>query len=171
MSFLQNKIVNSEGYLMKKKETETDKAYKKTREELQGLPFESIREKKRAEDEINLANWKRLTSFRSFRDLVARPEFKDLQDEFKAGLMCGYSEGHSDAERIGDGDDSILKVYKASVGIQVLINEKKPADPVLVAQLAKSLTDSFGLLYYSVSGLISPNENKQSPDDLRKSLV
>ncbi len=154
-----------------KRDSESDKAYKKTREELQGLPFETIREKKKAEDEINMANWKRLASFKSFSELVSRPEFKDLHDEFKAGLMCGYSEGHSDVKKISDGDDSILKVYKASLGIQVIINEKKPADPVLVAQLAKSLTDSFGLLYYTVSGLIPQGDHKPSLDDLRKSLT
>lgn len=153
-----------------KKETDSDKAYKKTREELQGLPFETIREKKKAEDEINMANWKRLTSFKSFRDLVSRAEFKDLHDEFKAGFMCGYAENHTGEGKISDGDDSILKVYKASLGIQVIINEKRPADPVLVAQLAKSLTDSFGLLYYTVSGLIPPGDSKPSADDLRKSL-
>lgn len=158
----------TEGYKMKK-EIETDKAYKKTREELQGLPFETIREKKKIEDEINLANWKRLTGFKSFRELVSRPEFKDLHDEFEAGLMCGYANGTGETKN-PYGDDSILKVYKASLGIQVIINEKKPADPALVAQLAKSLTDSFGILYYTVSGLIPHGENKPSVDDLKKSL-
>ncbi|MBI2519483.1 MAG: hypothetical protein HYV97_03675 [Bdellovibrio sp.] len=153
-----------------KKDTESDKAYKKTREELQGLPFEIIREKKKAEDEINMANWKRLSSFKSFRELVNRPEFKDLNDEFKAGFMCGYAENHQSTEKVPDGDDSILKVYKASLGIQVIINEKKPADPVLVAQLAKSLTDSFGLLYYTVSGLIPPGESVPTSEQLKKSV-
>lgn len=68
-----------------KKEPESNKAYQKTRDELQGLPFETIREKKKIEEEINLANWKRLTGFKSFRELVSRPEFKDLQNEFEAG--------------------------------------------------------------------------------------
>lgn len=143
-------------------------SYKKTREELQGLPFETIREKKKIEDEINLANWKRLTGFKSFRELVSRPEFKELHDEFEAGLMCGYA-NENDTEN-SYGDDSILKVYKASLGIQIKINEKKPADPVLVAQLAKSLTDSFGLLYYTASGLIPQSESKPSTDDIRKSI-
>ena len=152
-----------------KKENESDKAYKKTREELHGLPLETIREKKKAEDEINLANWKRLTGFKSFRELVGRPEFKDLHDEFEAGLMCGYADGNSEGEKNSYGDDSILKVYKASLGIQVIINEKKPADPILVAQLAKSLTDSFGILYYTVSGLIPQGENKTLAEEMRKS--
>jgi hypothetical protein len=154
-----------------KNETKTEeKAYQKTREELQGLPFESIREKKRAEEEINMLNWKRLASYKSFRELVDRPEFRELQDEFKAGLMCGYTDNLSgeDAKENG-GDSSILKVFKASPGIQILINEKKPADPALVAQLAKSLTDSFGLLYYTVSGLISQTGNQSPADELNKS--
>lgn len=152
-----------------KKQSEAEKPYQKTREELQGLPFETIREKKKVEDEINLANWKRLTGFKSFRELVSRPEFKELHDEFEAGLMCGYSS--EEESKNPHGDDSILKVYKASLGIQVVINEKKPADPVLVAQLAKSLTDSFGLLYYTVSGLIPPTDNKPSLEEIRKSLA
>lgn len=155
---------------LKEKESDSDKAYKKTREELQGLPFETIREKKKVEDEINLANWKRLTSFKSFRDLMERSEFKDLRDEFEAGFMCGYA-GTKEDNKVSHGDDSILKVYKASVGIQILINEKKPADPVLVAQLAKSLTDSFGLLYYTVSGLVSQGDTKSSVEDLQKSIM
>lgn len=147
----------------------TEKAYQKTREELQGLPFETIREKKKIEDEINLANWKRLTSFKSFRDLMKRAEFKELQDEFEAGFMCGYADNEENKTK--HGDDSILKVYKASLGIQILVNEKKPADPVLVAQLAKSLTDSFGLLYYTVGGLVSQGDSKSSLDELKKSVL
>lgn len=146
----------------------SEKAYQKTREELQGLPFETIREKKKVEDEINLANWKRLTSFKSFRDLMERPEFKDLHDEFEAGFMCGYAD--NEENKSIHGDDSILKVYKASLGIQILVNEKRPADPILVAQLAKSLTDSFGLLYYTVGGLVSQGDSKSSFDDLKKSV-
>lgn len=152
------------------KKNESEKAaYQKTRDELQGLPFETIREKKKVEDEINLANWKRLAGFKSFRELVSRPEFQELHDEFEAGLMCGYAS--EEDPKSSHGDDSILKVYKASLGIQVKINEKKPADPILVAQLAKSLTDSFGLLYYTVSGLIPQGESKANIDDIRKALV
>lgn len=150
----------------KETESDSDKAYKKTREELQGLPFESIREKKKYEDEINLANWKRLTRFKSFRDLMERSEFKELRDEFEAGFMCGYGDS-----KTVHGDDSILKVYKASLGIQILVNEKKPADPALVAQLAKSLTDSFGLLYYTVGGLISQGEGKSNSEEMLKAIM
>jgi hypothetical protein len=155
---------------MEKSKKATEKSYKKTRNELQGLPFESMKDKKKAEEKIILDNWKRLSSFKSFKELLERPEFEDLRNEFKAGFMCGYSENIKNEVEATDGDDSILKVYKASLGIQVIINEKKPADAELVAQLAKSLTDSFGLLYYRVCGLI-PTEDSISDNNSLKNLI
>jgi hypothetical protein len=155
---------------MEKSKKATEKSYKKTRNELQGLPFENMKDKKKAEEKIILDNWKRLSSFKSFKELLERPEFEELRNEFKAGFMCGYSENVKSEVETPDGDDSILKVYKASLGIQIIINEKKPADAELVAQLAKSLTDSFGLLYYKVCGLL-PIENSGNSNNPLKNLT
>lgn len=156
--------------VMEKSKRAIEKSYKKTRNELQGLPFENMKDKKKAEEKITLDNWKRLSSFKSFKELLERPEFEELRNEFRAGFMCGYSENVKSEIETSDGDDSILKVYKASLGIQVIINEKKPADSELVAQLAKSLTDSFGLLYYRVCGLI-PIESSMTDYNSLKNLT
>lgn len=145
--------------MKKKQSTAKDQSYKKTREELQGLPFETVREKKKAEDDIHLANWKRLTSYKSFQELIKRNEFDEIQQELSTGFICRYSDTNTPT-------DSIMRVHKAPIGIEVLIDHKKSISNELISSLAKGLSESFGTLYYSIGGLLQ-NEisNRELQDE------
>jgi hypothetical protein len=131
-------------------------AYQKTRKELHGLPFKNMKEKRKAEDELILASWKRLASFKAFKAHLGREEFQEINEEFRTGIMCGYNDNKSRKTNL-TGDDRILRVFKAMpYGVQVLINEKKPADPQLIASLARALSDSFSDLFFcKIGGLIT----------------
>lgn len=131
-----------------------DKAYKKTREKLANTPFATVKELEAAEREIKLENWKRLATYRDFKSQLEGSENNSLKEDFETGILCGYADNNE--LKTKGGDASILRVYKAKAGIQVKINEKKPADPKLVSSLASNMAHAFGALFYEVSGLKKP---------------
>ncbi len=125
--------------------------YQKTREKLSNTPFNTVKELEAVDHEIGLENWKRLAIYRNFQKQLQGQENASLREDFEVGILCGFATNKD--IKINGGDASILRVYKASAGIQVKINENKPADPDLVASLAANMAHSFGSLFYEITGL------------------
>ncbi len=125
--------------------------YQKTRDKLSNTPFSTVKELEIAEHEIEVENWKRLATYRNFQKQLLVQENENLRKDFEVGILCGFAT--SEDIKINGGDAGLLRVYKASAGIQVKINENKPADPELVANLAANMAHSFGSLFYEVTGL------------------
>ena len=138
----------------KKKEDRDKTPYQKTREKLSGTPFSTVKELEAAEQEIKLENWKRLATYKDFQGQLENEGNESVKKDFETGILCGYA--NSEDLKAGNGDASILRVFKASAGIQVKINEKKPADPKLVSSLASNMAHAFGALFYEVAGLKKP---------------
>ena len=134
--------------------TSSTKSVKKTREKLANTPFSSVKEMESVERDINLKNWKRLATYRDFKNQLKNDSNIELRQDLETGVMCGYQDDNDENPK--SGDSSILRVYKAEAGIQVKINEKKPAEPRLISNLASGMVHSFGSLYYELSGLKAP---------------
>lgn len=123
---------------------------KQTKEKLKGLPFRSAKEMNKLQQEIALENWKRLTRYADFNNQVNKEEFKEVKEEFGTGFICGYSNQTNSAK---SGEAELLRVFKASRGVQIKIDENKASDPQMISKLASDMALAFGTLYYEVSGL------------------
>ena len=142
---------------------------KQTKEKLKGLPFKSAKEMNTAQQEIALDNWKRLTRYTDFNSQINKQEFKEVKEEFETGFMCGYSP-NGKVSPDDSGDVQLLRVFKASRGVQIKIKEKKATDPQIVSKLASDMALAFGTLYYEVSGL-KVNDPNESNSAKRMSVV
>lgn len=128
---------------------EVKKPYKKTREKLENTPFSTVKDMEMAEQAIRLENWRRLATYRDFKVQLEDESNHELKSDLETGVMCGYKGGDENV----CGDSSMLRVYKATHGIQVVINETKPADPSFLSSLAPGMVHAFGSLFYEMAGL------------------
>lgn len=121
---------------------------------LQGLPFKSATELKKAETEIDLKVWKSLTQAKAMREMLEREEFKFLKDEFKSGFTC----------TVGDNEEDLLRIYSDGNGIKMNINREtalKFENQEKLRMLIKTISETFANSYYSAMGIIpSPGESK-----------
>lgn len=137
----------------------------KTRQRLDRLPFSRASEQKKASDKIRYKLWERLEYARIFRELLDKPEFQFLKEEFMAGVVVGYQ---------GQPDDYLAKIYSDGLGIKVVMNknllEEMPASShAMLEVFIRSMSDSFSKSYYQMTGILSVDEESidQSLKELR----
>src|ERR1700738_4342047 len=108
-----------------------------TLEKLAGLPFKTATELKNAQEEVQLAIWKRLEEAKAIDALTKRPEYKFWRDEFESGLVCAY----------GEKNENLVRVYSNGPGIKVNINKELassiPSSEALLGVLVKSMSEAF----------------------------
>ncbi len=136
----------------KKEMTKTQKREKfsssKIKERLSQTPFKTIKELEAAEHKIALENWKRLATFRNFREQLCEKINEGTKKEFENGILCAIAgdEGYQ-------GRPIVRVYYKPGQGFQTKIDPKALDDPRAIDNLAANLTYAFGSLFYEVYGL------------------
>jgi len=138
-----------------------------TLEKLAGLPFKTATDLKKAQEEVQLAIWRRLEEAKAIDTLTKRDEYKFWRDEFEAGLVCGY----------GEKDGNLVRVYSNGPGIKVNINEELagsiPSSETLLGVLVKAMSESFASTYYKAKGILPIEQDdlqgeKKSPFEFAK---
>lgn len=135
----------------------------KTRDDLKGLPFETVKKRNSAQEEIRLNVWKRLETGRVFAELVTRSEFEYWRKEFQEGLS--WKDGPA-------GTDEVFKIFSPGTGVQVKLNkdliEKIPIASPILDSMFKSLSAAFVTNYYKAKGILPPEDEKIVPDGVSK---
>lgn len=129
-----------------------------TLEKLSDLPFESAKELKEAQHEVQMHIWRRLEEAKTLNQLLKKDEYAFWHDEFKNGLVCGYGEKTS----------NLVRVYSKGEGIQIDINKdlaaSVPTSEALLGTLVKSMSESFANTYYSAKGILDHPTEERSKD-------
>ncbi len=123
------------------------------RQKLKNTPFSKMEDMKKASQEIQQKVWERVEEARVFNEIVEKPEYKFIKDEFKEGLKCKY----------GDADAHLVRVYSEGKGIEIDINPDLASEAAqsgsFVESLIRSTGETFSKSYYKSKGIL-PNELK-----------
>lgn len=134
-----------------------------THERLAGLPFNSARAWKEAQDAVHMQVWRRMEEAKIINEMVQRPEYEFWREEFKEGLVCGYGE---------KGDGNIVRVYSEGNGVKIAINSShadgNPSSDSVLGTLIQAMSESFATTYYRAKGFI-PSVEVQTEDIRLKS--
>lgn len=133
---------------LKKKTSKNDMT---KRGNLKGTPFHKAEDLKKARQEIQHKVWEQVERARYFDEIIQKPEYQFIKDEFKAGLKCKY----------GDSQEHLVKVYSEGTGIEIDINPELAHEAVqsgaFVESLIRSAGDTFSKSVYKAKGIL-PNE-------------
>lgn len=136
----------------KSKKTKTE-SKNVTHEKLAGLPFNSAKAWKEAQDAVQMQVWRRMEEAKVINEMVKRPEYKFWTEEFKEGLVCGYGE---------KGDANLVRVYSDGNGVKIAINrslaDAAPSADAVLGSLVKAMSESFATTYYRAKGILSASE-------------
>ena len=136
-----------------------------THEKLAGLPFNSAKAWKEAQDAVMMQVWRRMEEAKVINDMIKRPEYKFWTDEFKNGLVCGYGE---------KGDTNLVRVYSEGDGVKIAINrslaDAAPSAEAVLGSLVKAMSESFAATYYKAKGILSASE-AQNEDAKQKTNI
>lgn len=135
----------------------------KTRQRLDRLPFSRASEQKKASDKIRYKLWERLECARIFRELLDKPEFQFLREEFSAGVVVGY-QGQP---------DYLARIYSDGIGIKVdmnkdLLEELPTSSHAMLEVFIRSMSESFSKSYYQMNGILPVDQ--ESIDQTLKQL-
>ncbi|MGE4233073.1 MAG: hypothetical protein AB7F43_07070 [Bacteriovoracia bacterium] len=87
-----------------------------TEERLRATPFESTNEMGQEETAIRKEVWEQLTRARVIDELLTKPEFSFVLDEWKSGLICFYGEG-------GGQKGTVYRIFSEGRGMKLELNE------------------------------------------------
>lgn len=134
-----------------------------THEKLSGLPFQSAKAWKEAQDAVLMQVWRRMEEAKVINEMIKRPEYKFWSEEFKEGLVCGYGE---------KGDANLVRVFSDGHGVKIAINrslaDAAPSSEAVLGSLVKAMSESFATTYYKAKGILSASE-AQSEEAKHKS--
>lgn len=151
----------AQGKKTKKSANKGRGAHSETRERLRNTPFDKADDLKKASHEIRVKTWEQLERARIFEELLKKPEYDFIQEEFKAGLKCKY----------GNEKGHLVKVYSEGKGVEVDINKDLtkdiPQGSAFVETLIRSLGETFSKSYYQSKGIM-PIE--MSADELLRAI-
>ena len=154
---------------MKEKKSDSKKKAKSTNvthERLAGLPFNSARQWKEAQDSVLMQVWRRIEEAKVINELVKREEFSFWHDEFKEGLVCTYGE---------KSDINLVRVFSEGQGIKILINrslaDAAPSAEQVLGALVKAMSESFAATYYRAKGILPTNHVGNSDDAVPKATI
>ena len=132
-----------------------------TREMLKGTPFDKSSELKKARQGLRKKTWEQMEKARIFNEILQKPDYKFIKQEFAEGLRCRY----------GNDKEHLVKVFSEGTGVQIDINKELvkhvPHSGTFVETLIRSLGDTFSKSYYQAKGII-PSE--YSLDDIVRSV-
>lgn len=129
---------------------------------LKGTPFKLMSELKKEEGQVRYEVWKRLSEARVINELIEKEEFAFFRREFRAGIVLTF----------GTMNEVWVQVYSEGKGIHVKINNKVTTDASdpshrLLEVLLKASTQSFGMLYYTALGIISPVNHAEGTAEIQ----
>lgn len=133
-----------------RKKTSEEGGWNISRARLENTPFQKVSELKAAERAIKLETWNRIQAYKAFSKELTQERNSEVKQDFETGFVCIYAEKGEASERKGE---TILSVYKAGLGFEIMIHETKPTSEAFVANLAGKMSYSFGTLFYEISGL------------------
>lgn len=125
----------------------------KTREKLEGLPFKSVTQLNRMREHVHMSAWLRLENARLTKDLLNRPEYAFVKEEFEKGMAC--CDGATEEKQI-------FRVYGSEKnGVVVDVNraliEKSPIPASSLGAMMEAISTTFTNVYYKARGLL-PSE-------------
>lgn len=139
---------------------------KSTDEKLEGLPFNSVKALKTAQDNLSLRAFERIELAKALYLMSKRTEYEFWNKEFEAGYTCQWE------------DKPLIRIHKnpEEEGIIVLLYDtfkQLPDDALRVTMssgnIVKALADSFAHTYYLINGFLPisslepPNSDKKDP--------
>lgn len=150
--------------MAKKKTSKTSSAKNVTHEKLAGLPFDSAKTWKEAQDAVLMQVWRRMEEARVIHDMIKRPEYSFWLSEFREGLVCSYGE---------KGDSNLVRVFSEGNGVKIAINrslaDAAPSAEAVLGSLVKSMSESFATTYYKAKGILSASEALSEESKLKSS--
>ncbi len=139
---------------MKKLKKNPPKSKNVTHEKLSGLPFQSAKAWKEAQDVIRMQVWRRMEEAKVFDEMLQRSEYKFWGKEFSEGLVCEYVEK-------GD-STTLVRVFSDGGGIKITINKSladaAPSAEAVLGALVQSMSQSFATTYYKAKGILPTND-------------
>ena len=156
-------MATTRGRKTKKKRSTASKRVNnsETRETLKGTPFEKAADLKKVRQELRRKTWEQMEKARIFNEILQKPDYKFIKQEFAEGLRCRY----------GNDKEHLVKVFSEGTGVQIDINKELvkhvPHSGAFVETLIRSLGDTFSKSYYQAKGII-PTE--YGIDDIVRSV-
>ncbi len=135
----------------------------KTREYLDDLPFNSVKELKEFRDAVERKAFEKILKAGFLKKISQKEEFEFWQQEFENGIVCRY------------GKQEILRVNRLSEGgTGIFINTslaQLPEEIIAIlfksGALIKATTSCFLEIYYRANGFLSEqNEDTETINDL-----
>lgn len=125
-----------------------------TQERLRATPFEDTHQLDQEEATIRKEIWRRLTESRVIDELLTKPEFKHVLEEWKAGLACNYG---------NDAKNNIYRIFSEGRGLTLQLNReftKSLGDNELklLEGVIRAGVTGYGTVYYNAKSLIQPPE-------------
>ena len=133
-----------------------------TDERLRATPFSNAEDLDKATKSIRQNVWERLTESKIINELLTKPEFKHILEEFKSGLICSQQDNPK---------EEIYKVFSEGKGLRLELNKNftkafGECEAKFIQGVVQSGVEGYGNLYFQVKGLFFksalPEKDKKS---------
>ena len=142
--------------------TPNNKSPKKNRteERLRATPFEKVSHLDAELKSIRLAVWRQFSRAQAINELLTKPEFFFVREEWKAGLVSYFDE---------QAKEYIYKIFSEGLGLKLELNKNftqslGEQEIKFLESLVKSGIEGYGALYFRSKGLIGNNDNTSSEE-------
>lgn len=136
-------------------------------EKLRATPFSSVAELDTEAKAIRLSVWRKFHEAQIIHELLSKPEYRFVQDEWREGLTAVLDEG--------DPTTQMYRIYSVGKGIQVKLNKSFTAtlgeqEVKFFEGVLRAGIDSFGTLYMRGKGLIPAERGSVDPTGVQSPL-